>query len=214
MVYISPDPFYGAFEEELDLRKFDFAVHCTAGLRFIERDQRLILASIDPSTPGARIPRWRTRIRGAWLIEVDGTRVHTIAGVQQVFRCLDNANASRCLLLFSHPEVTPDISNNGLPVMLSSDFSQFTHDQLNNRVDLLEDGLQVLRTRKYDIVESGDVRQYVTRVMKLTRGKLLRQDDWTDWQTSEYLQLDQYDAQGMFGDPVAVNKDNAVFFLV
>ena len=83
-----------------------------------------------------------------------------------------------------------------------------------SRVDLLEDGLQVLRTRKYDIVESGDVRQYVTRVMKLTRGKLLRQDDWTDWQTSEYLQLDQYDAQGMFGDPVAVNKDNAVFFLV
>ena len=36
-VYISPDPFYGTFEEELDLRKFDFTKHATAGLNFLEK---------------------------------------------------------------------------------------------------------------------------------------------------------------------------------
>ncbi len=45
----------------------------------------------------------------------------------------------------------------------------------------------------FQIVEDGDVLNYITRVMKLTRGKLLHQDDWTDWQDSEFLQLDQYD---------------------
>jgi hypothetical protein len=50
--------------------------------------------------------------------------------------------------------------------------------------------------------------------MRLTRGKLLKQDDWSNWQDSEFLQLDQYDAQGMFGDPVTVEKDDAVFYLV
>ncbi len=40
--------------------------------------------------------------------------------------------------------------------MSKSDFSQFTHDQLNNRVDLLEDGLRTQRKRQYDIVDSGD----------------------------------------------------------
>jgi hypothetical protein len=50
--------------------------------------------------------------------------------------------------------------------------------------------------------------------MRLTRGKLLKQDNWSDWQASEFLQLDQYDAQGMFGDPVKVDKDDVVFFLV
>ena len=50
--------------------------------------------------------------------------------------------------------------------------------------------------------------------MKLTRGKLLCQEDWSDWQDSEYLQLDQYDSQGMFGDPVAVEEDDAIFHLV
>jgi hypothetical protein len=185
MVYISPDPFYGAFEEELDFWKFVFAKHCTAGLRFVEKDQHLLLASMDPSMPGARIPWWRTRIRGAWLIEIDGTCVFTITDAQNVFRSLATANALGFTLLFSHSKVTPDISNTGLPIMSKSDFSQLTHDQLNNQVDLLEDGLRVLRTRKYNIVESGDVRQYVTRVMRLTCGKLLQQDDWSNWQESE-----------------------------
>jgi hypothetical protein len=50
--------------------------------------------------------------------------------------------------------------------------------------------------------------------MKLTRGKLLRQDDWADWQESEFLQLNQYISQGMFGDPVAIDVDAAMFHLV
>jgi hypothetical protein len=50
--------------------------------------------------------------------------------------------------------------------------------------------------------------------MQLTQGRLLKQVDWTDWQDSEYLQLDQYDKQTMFGDPIAMDKDDAVFHLV
>ncbi len=64
------------------------------------------------------------------------------------------------------------------------------------------------------IVESGDVLNYVTRVMRLTRGKLTQQDDWSDWQHSEYLQLDQYDKQGMSGVPVPMKEQDVVFHLV
>ncbi len=113
-----------------------------------------------------------------------------------------------------HPKITPDIALSSLPIISKSDFPQLAHYQLNNRVDLLENGLRILRAQVYDIVESGNVRQYVTQVMRLTRGKLLKQDDWQDWQASEFLQLNQYNAQGMFGDPVAVDKDDAVFYLV
>ncbi len=97
--------------------------------------------------------------------------------------------------------------------MLKSDFSQFTHVQLNNRLDLLEDGLCILHTHNYNIVESGHNQNYVTRVMRLTRGKLLKQDDWSNWQQSEYLQLDQYNAQGMCGNPITVEQDDTIVFL-
>jgi len=54
----------------------------------------------------------------------------------------------------------------------------------------------------------------VTKVMKLTRGKLMKQSDWSDWNESEHLQLDQYDKQFMFGDPVPVDDASAIFHLV
>ena len=98
--------------------------------------------------------------------------------------------------------------------MSKSDFSQFMHDQLNNRVDLLEEGLRVLCTHHYDINHSGQVRYYVTCLMWLTWGKLFQQDDWVEWQNLEYLQLNQYNAQGIFGEPVLVNKAEAFFYLV
>jgi hypothetical protein len=50
--------------------------------------------------------------------------------------------------------------------------------------------------------------------MRLTCGCLLKQDDWMDWQTLEYLQLNQYSDQGCFGAPTPVDKDEAVFHLV
>jgi hypothetical protein len=50
--------------------------------------------------------------------------------------------------------------------------------------------------------------------MKLTRGKFLKQVDWNDWQESEYLQLNQYHDQGMFGPPQLVKKDAAIFPLI
>jgi hypothetical protein len=71
-----------------------------------------------------------------------------------------------------------------------------------------------METRKSDIVDSGNVLNYTARVMKLNRGKLMNQDDWTDWQESEYLQLDQYDTQGKFGTSVSAKDDDAIFHLV
>ncbi len=214
MIYVSPDPYGTAFEEELDLQKFNLQRHATAGLCFFEKDYRILLASMAPSTPGTRLPWWRTRLCGAWLIQVNNTPVASIYDAKTAFANLSSSNSQHCTLLFSHPEITPDISNQGLPVMSKSYFFQFTHDQLNNRINLIEDGLRTQRQRKYNVVDSGNVLNYTTRVMKLTRNKLLKQDDWIDWQELQYLQLDQYDAQGMFGIPVSAKDDEAVFHLV
>ena len=115
-----------------------------------------------PGTPGAHIARWQTCIRGAWLIQVNGTPVTSISNAKTVFTRLLRSNSPHCILQFLHPEVNPNISNKGLTVMSKSDFSQFTHDQLNNRVDLLEDGLRTQRKRQYNIVNSGDVLNYTT----------------------------------------------------
>jgi len=46
------------------------------------------------------------------------------------------------------------------------------------------------------------------------RGKLLNQADWMEWQESEYLKLDQYQKQFMFGPPTYVTNRSNVFHLM
>ncbi len=63
-------------------------------------------------------------------------------------------------------------------------------------------------------MDNGGVLNVVTKVMKLTRCKLLQQSNWNDWQASKFVQLNQYDAQGMFGLPVFNSEGDAIFHLV
>ncbi len=58
------------------------------------------------------------------------------------------------------------------------------------------------------------VLHYVTKAQQLTQGCLILQDDWHEWNSSEYTQLDQHEAQGMFGLPTIVTSGDAVFNLV
>jgi hypothetical protein len=160
------------------------------------------------------VDRWRVNLRGAWLIKVGPAVVSTISDVHEAFKVLYESDAPSVTLLFSHPELRRDISNKGLPIISSAPFSQQTHDQINRRWDFTSVAEHLRQAPPYNVVGSGDVLNYVTRVMKLTHGKLLRQDDWSEWQTSEFLQLDQYDSQDMFGSPEAVESNEAVFNLV
>jgi hypothetical protein len=87
-------PYNNAFKEEMDLRTLNISRHRAAGMIFLPQDDQLILASMTPSTPGARVPRWRTRLCGAWLLSVNGTPVHTLAEAHQVFHNLYYRNAA------------------------------------------------------------------------------------------------------------------------
>ncbi len=73
-----PNPYFESFEEVVDIIRFDLNKHWTAGLCLTTTGGRLFLGSISPSTPAAKIPRWCTRIKGAWLIRVGLTVVTTI----------------------------------------------------------------------------------------------------------------------------------------
>jgi hypothetical protein len=101
-VYLSPSPYCEAFEDTLDLRKWSSADHHTAGLILQQKGDRLILLSIDKSTPAARIPRWRSRCRGAWLMEVNGIPVSSTTDVTTILQNCKLRNQHHCNITFSH----------------------------------------------------------------------------------------------------------------
>ncbi len=103
-------------------------------------------------------------------------------------------------------------------MLCRNQISQLNIDQLSDHWTLKASLTPVLpdlqKTPTYDIVTDGDVKNMVTKVMKLTRSKLMKQTDWSAWNELEHLQLDQYDKQYMFGDPVPVEDESAIFHLV
>ena len=56
MIYMSPNPYFDSFEQQIDLRKFDLAEHPTAGLSLYDSDGRIYLAFMSPGTTAAKIP--------------------------------------------------------------------------------------------------------------------------------------------------------------
>jgi len=215
MIYMSPDPYFEAFEQKLNVQNVNLKKHQTAGLELYESSGRVFLRSMKPSTAAAKIPDWCTRLRGAWLIKIDDTIISSVEDASSTLRTLVDSDAQLVTLLFSHPEIGPNLSRNGLPIVSSAPFTQHVHDQLNNRWEFTTVA-QHLQSSKptHQHVESGGVLNVVNSVMKLTRGKLLKQPDWNDWRDSEYLQLNQYYDQGLFGTPQLVDEAAAVFHTV
>ena len=178
---------------------------------------RLQLLDIKPSSPAARIPRWRSRIRGGWLISVNGQKVSTIEDVEKL---IADAPRHHFPLLFAHSEVQHGHTNDGVPLINSDQLN--TRHSLLHRADIpagytfnsfLNDPVVSHRV-SWVAIDSGGSLNMITRANRLTRGKLLKQDDWTDWENSEYLQLDQYKKQYMFGDPVSVSSNSSFFNIV
>ncbi len=130
-LYMSLCPYFDAFEEIIDLHKLDPNNNWTAGLCLAHIDGRLFLGGISPSTPGAKIARWRSRIKGVWLIKIGSTTVSTIADAQLAFKKLSDAGATLLALLLLHPEIRPTMTHNGPSIVFSAPFHQQVHNQLN-----------------------------------------------------------------------------------
>ncbi len=130
MIYMSPNPYHESFDELRDMRHYDLSKHQTAGLSFIQKNGCLILAHMIPSTPGVKISRLQTGLHGVWLIKIGNHVVHTIKDAQLAFKTLQDEGHTHAMLLFAHPEVHPDNSHNGLPIISMAPFTQLTHEQL------------------------------------------------------------------------------------
>ncbi len=200
-VYMSTDPYADEFTRTIDLKGYTTSSHPAAGLSLVTKEKRLILQHIQPGTNAAKLSRWRSECKGAWLKAVDGKPVESLEQVHAAFAQLLTEKRLTCELTLSHPEIRHGLAESGIP--------QVNLDQMNPRQHLLGPAIlppiikQAPPPPCYD--HEGDVLiGGLPTVNKLTRGKLLQADDWDEWEKSEWQQLDQYEAQGMFGEVVKI----------
>ena len=174
------------------------------------------MRDIVKSTPAAKIRAWRSRLRHAWLIQVNDTPVHSLDDVTNALLIAASKGKSTCTCLFAHSAIKEGLVETGIP--------QVNIDQLNHRYSLqdihtmsqaeYDQWFASLPTCFYEVVREGGVMNFTTACHKLTRRQLLKQDDWLDWRASEFKQLDQYESQFMFGEPCPPKKTDACFYMI
>ena len=115
-------------------------------------------------------------MRNAWLRKIGDIEVALVADVKAALSTLSKHPRPTCLLTFSHSEIKHDLANDHIP--------QLNVDQLNSRnmfqdFSMPEDAIHKPTATIY---WDGDVFNYVSLAMKLTRGQLLKDNDWDVWQ--------------------------------
>jgi hypothetical protein len=94
----------------------------------------------------------------------------------------------------------------------------FTKDEAKNSLSavglpqLYFDQLRVMKAHIAHTVQAV-VHKAITGP-KFNRRSLQKQSDWPEWRDSEWIQLDNYDKQGMFGIPCTAPLDASIFFWV
>ena len=210
--------------------------HATLGFDLEENSMkdRVVLISCLKGTPAARIPKWRSQLRGAILRKVDNVEIKNIKDVVQTIEKLKlrlsnkRSNEKMVNLQFVMLEKVAVHPQKGVP--------QLYFDQLNviatHHMEMKEDGdvkatyeerietpkadwqSQIRQLSNENANENIAIQKDAKVVEKLTRRILMQRDDWNEWRRSEEKQLEQYKQQGMFGDPEPrPNKANILSLL-
>jgi hypothetical protein len=190
-VTCSTDPFGPSFPEKISVS----GIHPSLGLelRHAMDRQQCQLVAMTPGTPSHRLHQWKSRLRHAFLLSVHTTSVHTISDVHQSISLAHQAAHTSVVIVFTKDDANNSLSAIGLP-------------------HLYVDQLRVMKAHIEHTVQSV-VHKAITGPT-LNHRSLQKQSNWPEWRDSKWIQLDNYDKQGMFGIPCTAPLDASILFWV
>ena len=169
------------------------AINRLPTLGFILQDdpqlEHPILRTCQEGTQAYRLPSWRSRLKGALLLRLDGQRITTTSDFISHLNQLRTLHRTHATLMFAKMDTT-SLDNTGVP--------QLHFDQLRHIHHILTHNSNPAPNATGNTKNPHDSQ----KLPVLTRKKLKLQPDFHLWQASEYAQHNKYRSQGMFGDPI------------
>ena len=204
-IALSSDP----MDNTIDINIPVTGTHETLGL-IVNNNQdighRIQLIECKKSTPAAKIPKWRSMLKQAFITNIQGTPINSI---QDIKTCIKNARKHQTKTVtcqFSTINKQAMHPQEGIPLLY--------HDQMNiiskhlEDIKLTDEEQREIHQKYYKAIEAKiNVIKSTKKRAKLTRIFLKKQSDWHQWEAAEWKQLQQYEDQGMFSLPVEIPPD-------
>jgi hypothetical protein len=161
----------------------------TLGFLLSEDNQHgnVYLHGCQEGTSASRLPRWKAELRHAILLTVQNTRIHSLSDVTSALASARSAHQSYVDFTFARIEPRTQVD---------TDIPQLHYDQLKHIHELL-----ISSVPNPTVLQAQDA-QPLSMELNATRAKLKLQADFDNWIQGEWAQLDKYELQNMFGDPI------------
>lgn len=170
--------------------------HPTLGLHL---DKNLKVLTCLSGTPAAKIKGWRTAIRNTTLYSVNDHRVTKLDDVPQYIDRTKPTTKFQFQTSFQ-PTIHPETGT-----------TQITFDQFVTIAKHHQDIREADSSPTIVDVDSIDpTLSSKPTVNSLTRGKLIKQEDWKEWELAEKAQLDLYETQNMFSKPAKLPNEHGI----
>jgi hypothetical protein len=178
--------------------------HPTLGLvaeNHPEYEDTVTLTRCDPGTIAHKqIRRWKSRLRGSTIRMLDEVTILNVEHLQETVRLKRLTGNTHITIQFANPSWSA-MSGEGLPTLQFDQLNVIAHHLNAIRHD--EDNSWDDPTQWPPITDDmilAAVRKGIA-LPKLTRKRLLHTPDWPQFKGSEWVQLNKYHKQGMFGEP-------------
>ena len=217
----------------LDSSPYDFHTHRVImprkndddflGMKLEMCDKRTLPKLIDcnKGMSAIKIPKWRSELRNGYVTTINNIPVKDVDSIRRLIhkaRCFTPQSPIK--IGFStidqvaiHPQYgIPQLYHDQLNIIGKHLFEIRNEPQWNKEVDdaiIYPEKPKILSaTAREEWLRNINVHacikvQALKRRKKLTRRILKQQEDWHDWQLSEFKQLDQFYSQNTFGEPTA-----------
>ena len=188
-IEMSADIYGPSSTEEIDIHP----THPTLGfdMHFTNLSAKPTIKNCKTGTPAARIKHWRSKYRHGTIRAINGIYVDTIQDIQETVTKLKGSNATTCTITIAHPEIPEPLTHEGIPQLHFDQLHMLAHHlhvlKYGDNYDLWDD-----KTTKPPLSEAT-IHQAIAD--GITPAKLT-------WLHAEWKELDSYDKQNMFGEPV------------
>ena len=191
------------------------------------KDRKLpILVDCKRGSSSIRVQRWKRELKNGYITSINDSPVHTI---EDIITLIATARTNQCTSInvgFSTLEKQSMHPQFGIPQLYHDQMNiigkhlwEIRHSKQHDDEEILAIPNATLKNLTHNIKRTGKNRLWTMirnlpswkkikalKNKKLTRRILMQQLDWTDWNSSEFKQLDQYLSQNTFGKPVQLPK--------
>jgi hypothetical protein len=214
-VWLSTDP----YQKQMHIQIQVTGHHLTLGmlLQHGSNQHRLILTGMEKNTPGAKVPRWRSTLKCATLLSIEGESITNKHDIRRIIAHAKATNKQTVNCIFATIQYHSLHPTEGL-LMLYYDHLKViaqhlhpkpsqtpTHTSTPTIDDDADTSTHPLDAHIHNIddphINPNDIGQF------FRLNQLKKRPDWQQWQQARYKMLDDYKNQDMFSEPMPEPKD-------